>query len=518
MTRRNEAEGMSVPAHALMLQGTGSDVGKTVLVAGLCRLARRRGIKVAPFKPQNMSNNAAVCPDGGEIGRAQALQARAAGLPPHTDFNPVLLKPQSDTAAQVIVHGKVRQAAEAADYMSGRGALLTPVLESFQRLTTAYDLILVEGAGSPAEVNLRHGDIANMGFARAAGVPVCLVGDIDRGGVIAALCGTQSVLKRDDPEDAALIKSFLVNKFRGDVSLFEAGVNVIEEMTGWPCMGVVPWLACVSRLPAEDAIPANTPAPAGRAKCLKIVAPMMSRMANFDDADPLRQEDDVDFQFIPPGTPLPPDADCVILFGTKSSLSDMAFFRQQGWHHDVQAHVRRGGHVLGLCGGYQMLGRSLIDPDGVDGMAGAMEGLGLLDVETVMHTNKQTRQVEAVHAATGLPIQAYEIHAGVTDGPDCDRPFSLLADGQTDGAMRADRRVSGTYLHGLFAKDAFRRSWLAGLTAQSAPNAANDAANDAALGYAETVDRALDELADGLEQALDVEALFAHAAPPFQAF
>ncbi|MGC6472812.1 MAG: cobyric acid synthase [Parvibaculales bacterium] len=497
-------------ARALMFQGTGSDVGKTVLVAGLCRLMRRRGLRVAPFKPQNMSNNAAVCPDGGEIGRAQALQARAAGLVPHTDFNPVLLKPQSDTAAQIIVHGKVRQAAEAADYMSGRGVLLAPVLESFERLVSAYDLVLVEGAGSPAEVNLRRGDIANMGFARAAGVPVCLVGDIDRGGVIAALCGTQSVLQRDDPEDAALIKSFLVNKFRGDARLFDEGVATIEAMTAWPCMGVVPWLACVSRLPAEDAVPLTMPAKADGAKRVKVVAPMLSRMANFDDADPLRHEADVDFHFIKPGTPLPQDADVVILFGTKSSLGDMSFFRQQGWHHDLQAHVRRGGHVLGLCGGYQMLGRTLIDPDGVDGMAGQSEGLGLLDVETVMHPAKQTREVEAVHALTGRSITAYEIHAGVTDGPDRTRPFSILSGGETDGATSPDGRVAGTYLHGLFAQDDFRRKWLDSLV----PQTSSHPVQDGAAGYEQTVDQALDDLADGLETALDIEALIAQAAPP----
>lgn len=497
-------------ALALMLQGTGSDVGKSVLVAGLCRCARRRGLRVAPFKPQNMSNNAAICADGGEIGRAQALQARAAGVKPHTDFNPVLLKPQSDVMAQIIVHGKVHSSAEAGDYMSGRGFFLAPVMESFNRLVENYDLVLVEGAGSPAEVNLRAGDIANMGFAQAAQVPVCLVGDIERGGVIAALIGHQQVLQNDTSYggggegsgDADLIKGFLVNKFRGRLSLFDEGVAIIEKTTGWACYGVIPWLSCVSRLPAEDAVSLVSPLKKTSSSRLKIVAPMLSRMANFDDADPLRLDAGVDFHFIPPGQPLPLDADVVILFGTKSTRGDMDFLKQQGWHHDIHAHYRRGGHVLGLCGGYQMLGCGITDKDGLDGAAGTVEGLGLLQVDTFMHSQKTTRQVMAHHTASHKPIRAYEIHMGHTQGADTARAFAQLENGENDGAVSVDGRVSGSYLHGLFAEDDFRRAWLAAISGR------NNAGTDH---YENTVEAALDELADGLEAAVDVDGLLALA-------
>jgi adenosylcobyric acid synthase len=344
-------------ARALMLQGTGSDVGKSMLTAALCRIARRRGLKVAPFKPQNMSNNAAATAEGGEIGRAQALQARACGLAPRADFNPVLLKPQSDRTAQIVVHGRVRGTAEAADYFATRDVLRSAVEESFRRLTGEFDLVLVEGAGSPSEINMRARDIANMGFARAAGVPVVLVGDIDRGGVIAAIVGAKAVL---EPSDAAMIRGFVINKFRGDPALFASGMEEIERRTGWRSFGLVPWLAAASRLPAEDAVILDRPQ-AGHAGALRIVAPMLSRMANFDDADPLRAEPNVDFAFIPPGRALPRDADLVILFGTKSTRGDLAFLRAQGWDIDIHAHVRAGGHVLGICGGMQMLGRSVTD-------------------------------------------------------------------------------------------------------------------------------------------------------------
>ena len=347
-------------ARAVMVQGTASDAGKSVVVAGLCRAARRRGFRVAPFKPQNMSNNAAACGDGGEIGRAQALQARAAGLAPRTDFNPVLLKPQTDRGAQVVVHGQPVGMLHAADYRAGGGRLLGAVMESFARLVAEFDLVIVEGAGSPAEVNLRAGDIANMGFARRAGVPVCLLGDIDRGGVIAAVVGTAAVL---DPADRALIAGFLINKLRGDPALFEDGVRIIERHTGWPCFGVVPWVPAAQRLPAEDA--ASLPA-AGRARDgrVRIAAPVLSRLANHDDADPLRLEPNVDFEFVAPGRPLPPKADVVLLFGTKSTIGDLAFLRAEGWDHDILAHARAGGRVVGVCGGFQMLGTPRPRPGG----------------------------------------------------------------------------------------------------------------------------------------------------------
>ena len=481
-----------------MIQGTGSDAGKSTVVAGLCRIARRRGIAVAPFKPQNMSNNAAACPGGGEIGRAQALQARAAGLAPGVDMNPVLLKPQSDRTSQVVVHGRATPALGAADYMAKRGRLLAPVMESFERLAGAFELVIVEGAGSAAETNLRARDIANMGFARRAEVPVCLLADIDRGGVIAAVVGTKAVL---DPADSAMIRSFAVNKLRGDPRLFDDGVRDIVRRTGWPCRGVVPWLDAARRLPREDAASldgagAATPLRAGGR--IRIVAPRLSRIANFDDVDPLRMEPSVDFAFVPPGGPLPRDADVVLLLGTKSTLGDLAFLRAQGWDHDVIAHARAGGRVLGLCGGYQMLGRRVRDPRGVDGPAGEAPGLGLLDVDTVMEGEKSVRPVRGTCARSGTTIAGYEIHMGATTGADTARPFARI-EGRPDGALSPDGRIEGCYVHGLFAGDAFRARWLEGVRAGTA----------SALAYEAAVEQALDEVADGLEAALDVDALLA---------
>ena len=481
---------------ALMLQGTGSDVGKSVLTAALCRIAKRRGISVAPFKPQNMSNNAAACPDGGEIGRAQALQARAAGLAPHTDMNPVLLKPETDRAAQVVVHGKALTSMQAADYMANRDQLMGAVMESFDRLRHRYDLILVEGAGSPAEVNLRDRDIANMGFAIKAKVPVCLIGDIDKGGVIASLVGTQEVLAS---EDAAMIKGFIINKFRGDPRLFDDGVRFIEQRTEWPCFGVIPWLTATARLPAEDAVSLLSPQPSSSG-AIKIVAPMLSRIANFDDADPLRLEPGVDFEWLPPGQAIPRDADVIILFGTKSTLGDLDFLRQQGWDHDIHAHARASGTVLGICGGYQMLGQAIVDAEGHDGQPGSVNGLGLLDVETRMTETKRVTEVTGQFAGSDLSLKGYEIHTGVTDGPDTARPFAML-DGRADGARSMDGRIQGTYLHGAFASDDFRRAWLEKLGAKT----------DDALKYETAIDEALDALADGVEAALDVDRLLALA-------
>ena len=479
-----------------MLQGTGSDVGKSILTAAFCRIARRRGLSVTPFKPQNMSNNAAACPNGGEIGRAQALQARAAGLDPHPDMNPVLLKPQSDRTSQIVVQGKALTTMEAADYIAQRGSFLEAVMDSFERLSARHDLILVEGAGSPAEVNLRAGDIANMGFARRANVPVCLIGDIDKGGVMASLVGTQAVLGSDD---AAMIKGFLVNKFRGDPRLFDNGVSFVEQRTGWPCLGVVPWLTATARLPAEDAVSLQSPKPFNPG-ALKIAAPMLSRIANFDDADPLRLESGVAFSWVPPGQALPRDADLIVLFGTKSTLGDLAFLRAQGWDHDLLAHARSGGRVLGICGGYQMLGRSIADPNGYDGEPGSAAGLGLLNINTVMTGAKRVAPVRGMHIETQCPLSGYEIHIGTTDGPDTQRPFAILA-GQKDGARSANGSVQGTYLHGAFASDAFRQAWLKQMGATATSE----------LNYESSIDQALDELADGVEAALDIEQLFALA-------
>lgn len=484
---------------ALMLQGTGSDVGKSVLVAALCRIAKQRGLRVAPFKPQNMSNNAMACPKGGEIGRAQALQARAAGLEPHADMNPVLLKPQTDRTAQVVVHGKALSAMEAAEYMASRDQLLGAVLESFQRLIEANDLVIVEGAGSPAEINLRDRDIANMGFARGAGVPVCLIGDIDKGGVIASLVGTQDVLA---PEDAQMIEGFLINKFRGDPALFEDGVRAIEARTGWPCFGVVPWLSAPAVLPAEDAVSLQD-LPRSRTGSLKIVAPMLSRIANFDDADPLRLEPGIDFRWVPPGTPLPRDADLVILFGTKSTIGDLRFLREQGWDHDLIAHARAGGRVLGICGGFQMLGSEIRDPDGHDGPAGHETGLGLLNVRTVMTGDKRVVPATGNCARTGETISGYEIHVGETDGPDTARPFAIVR-GQAEGARSPDNRIQGTYLHGVFEADGFRRSWLSDAGAQT----------DNEMNFNARIESALDDLAEGVSRAVDIDALLNLASTP----
>ena len=487
-----------MPARALMLQGTGSDVGKSLIVAALCRIARRRGIAVAPFKPQNMSNNAAACA-GGEIGRAQALQARAAGLEPEVDFNPILLKPESDRQAQVVVQGKVANSLTAADYMARRDSRMGAVLESFARLANRYELIVVEGAGSPAEINLRAGDIANMGFARRVGMPVCLVGDIDKGGVIASLVGTQAVLAH---EDAALIRGFLINKFRGDPALFDDGIAAIESRTGWRSFGVIPWLPCAANLPAEDAVVLDRHRhDAGDG--LRIVAPMLSRMANFDDADPLRMEPGVDFRWVPPGDPLPRDADVVILFGTKSTLGDLAFLRAHGWDHDILAHARAGGRVLGLCGGFQMLGRTIDDAQGTDGPPGRAPGLGLLDVHTDMSAAKAVRTVRGRCVRTHLRVTGYEIHVGRTDGRDCVRPLFDL-DGRADGARSPDGLIEGSYLHGMFTDDGFRRAWL-----QQA-----GASDSSTLDYGAAVESALDALADEVEQALDIDALLACATAP----
>ncbi len=482
-------------ARALMIQGTGSNVGKSMLVAGLCRAANRRGIDVAPFKPQNMSNNAAVTEDGGEIGRAQALQAMAASLAPHTDMNPVLLKPETDTGAQVVVQGQRLATAEARDYFGLKPRLLAAVLDSFERLCRRHALVLVEGAGSPAEINLRRNDIANMGFARAADVPVILAGDIDRGGVIAQIVGTKAVL---DPEDAAQITGFLINRFRGDPRLFDDGYDAIAQRTGWRGYGVLPWFADAWRLPAEDAFDLEH-APGGGS--LHIVCLALSRIANFDDLDPLAQEPAVRLTMLGPGRVLPADADVVILPGTKSTRGDLAFLRAQGWDVDIAAHVRRGGRVLGICGGYQMLGRVLRDPEGIEGPPGETRGLGLLDIETEMTPLKALTRVNAVHAATGVAFSGYEIHIGRTSGADCSRPFAHI-DGAAEGALSADGHVAGSYLHGMFADDAFRAAWLAGHGQRGG------------AAYGARVEATLDALADHMETHIDVDGLLAAARPP----
>jgi adenosylcobyric acid synthase len=444
-----------------MFQGTGSDVGKSLIVAGLARAFANRGLKVRPFKPQNMSNNAAVTADGGEIGRAQALQARAARTPASVHMNPVLLKPQSETGSQVVVQGRVYATAKAVAYQSMKPDLMRFVLESFAHLKGQADLVLVEGAGSASEVNLRRNDIANMGFARTAAVPVVLIGDIDRGGVIASLVGTKAVI---DPADAALIRGFLVNRFRGDAVLFADGMGEIARATGWEALGLVPFFPDARLLPAEDALALDAPRAGKLDAHVRIVVPLLPHIANFDDLDPLDAEPSVDVVRVRPGEALPGDANLAILPGSKAAVADLAVLRSAGFHIDIAAHIRRGGTVLGLCGGYQMLGRIIDDPDGIEGPSGRIEALGLLDVETVLSGEKTLEPVRG-NTSTSVPFSGYEMHMGITRGPDCLRPFARRADGSPEGAVSADGRVFGTYIHGLFADDQQRSAWLMRLNA-----------------------------------------------------
>jgi len=474
-----------------MFQGTGSDVGKSLIVAGLARAFTKRGLAVRPFKPQNMSNNAAVTEDGGEIGRAQALQARAACTPANVHMNPVLLKPQSEIGAQIVVQGRVYGSAKAAAYQHMKRDLLPYVLDSYARLRCEADIVLVEGAGSAAEVNLRENDIANMGFASAANVPVVLIGDIDRGGVIASLVGTKAVLA---PEDAALVRGFIVNKFRGDPALFAAGMARIAQATGWEALGLVPHFAEARLLPAEDALALEHSRPAKPQARVRIAAPILPHIANFDDLDPLDAEPDVDLVRVRPGAAVPGDADLIILPGSKATIADLAALRVAGFDIDIAAHLRRGGLVLGLCGGFQMLGRTIADPGGIEGPPTVVEGLGLLDVVTKLAAQKR---LEPVRGATseGAPFSGYEMHMGVTEGPDCARPFARLADGSADGAVSADGRVIGTYVHGLFADDRQRAAWLTRFK------------GTATVAHATLVERTLDALAEHLAAHLDLDRL-----------
>ena len=483
---------------ALMLQGTGSDVGKSLLVAGLCRAFTQRGLTVRPFKPQNMSNNAAVTVDGGEIGRAQALQARACGVLPSVHMNPVLLKPQSEIGSQVVVQGRVLGNAKAREFQAWKPRLKAAVLESFAHIGREADLVLVEGAGSAAEVNLRANDIANMGFARAADVPVVLVGDIDRGGVIAQIVGTKAVI---DPDDAALVSGFLVNKFRGDPSLFGKGLDLIAQHTSWPSLGLVPFFVDAHKLPAEDAMALSQQTVSTNAGSgLRIVVPLLPRIANFDDLDPLRLEPSVELITVRPGTPLP-RADLILLPGSKATIADLADLRLAGWDIDILAHARQGGHVLGLCGGYQMLGTRIADPDGIEGPPGTCAGLGLLQVETVLTGDKRLTAVTGTSVGDDVPFAGYEMHVGRTTGPDTERPLLRYADGTVEGAHSADGRVAACYVHGLFAHDGQRSAWLRRL----------GSAATSGLDYEATVEATLDALAQHLARHVDLDRLLAMA-------
>jgi adenosylcobyric acid synthase len=484
-------------ARAIMLMGTGSDVGKSLIAAGLCRAFANRGVRVIPFKPQNMSNNAAVTVDGGEIGRAQALQARAARVDPTVHMNPVLLKPETERGAQVIVQGRRHATMTARDYFANRSRFLPTILDSFRKLAGEADLIVVEGAGSPAEVNLRDGDLANMGFAAAADIPAMLIGDIHRGGVIAAIIGTFAVLA---PEDQKRLKGFVINKFHGDPALFAEGRKFLQAQTGTPCLGIVPHFPAATRLPAEDAVALEQMLASNSANC-GICVLHLPRIANFDDIDPLRLESDVTLRFIEPGEAIPGDTRLVIVPGSKSTMADLAMLRAQGWDIDLAAHVHRGGHVLGLCGGFQMLGRRIHDPEGLEGQAGSVEALGLLDVETTLLSDKTLTRVTATHAPSGAPITGYEIHLGQTTGPDCARPFALIG-AESDGAISANGRIMGTYLHGCLTGDQFRRNFLTALGAEAG-----------SFAFEVEIERTLDELAAHLESHLDVERILALAGP-----
>ncbi|MBB1090874.1 cobyric acid synthase [Rhodopseudomonas palustris] len=499
-------------ARALMIQGTSSDVGKSMVVAGLCRAFARRGLVVRPFKAQNMSNNAAVASDSdlppgadgtrirGEIGRAQALQARACGVAPSIHMNPVLLKPQTDIGAQVVLRGRVLGNCPARIYHHMRQRLIPAVLDSFERLAAEADLVLVEGAGSGAEVYLRASDITNMRFAEAADLPVVFLSDIDRGGTMAALVGSYVLLNEGD---RARVVGYLINKFRGDFSLFEPGCRTITEQTGWPFLGVLRWFPGADRLPAEDSLALERAAAASRGR-LKVAVPRLQRVANFDDLDPLVAEPDVDLRWIQPGSPIPGDVDVVVLPGSKATRIELDLIRREGWDVDIHAHVRRGGRVVGLCAGFQMLGRVVRDPMGIEGAPGETAGLGLLDIETEISGDKRLVEIDARDRLSGRRVAGYEMHMGRTIGAGLDRPWLLLEEGagepRPEGAVSADGRVMGGYLHGLFGGDDFRSAWLTQIGAATS-----------GLDFEHRVEQTLEALADHCESNLDLDALLALA-------
>lgn len=474
----------------LMVQGTTSDAGKSTLVTALCRWLLRQGVDVVPFKPQNMALNSAVTADGGEIGRAQAVQAQACRLAPHTDMNPVLLKPNSDTGAQVIVHGRAVTCMNAVAYHDYKAIAMQAVLESHQRLSAAYSVVMVEGAGSPAEINLRAGDIANMGFAEAVDCPVILVADINRGGVFAHLVGTLELLS---PSEQARVKGFVINRFRGDIALLQPGLDWLEQRTGKPVLGVLPYVTDL-HLEAEDAIDARQATQAGR--LFKVIVPVLPRISNHTDFDPLRLHPQVDLQFIGPGQPIPP-ADLIILPGSKSVRGDLAQLRERGWDVAIARHLRYGGKVIGICGGLQMLGREVQDPLGLEGPAGSSPGLGLLDFVTALEAEKQLRNVRGTLGLEQAAVGGYEIHAGVTRGPALERPAVQLDDGRCDGAISADGQVLATYLHGLFEGSHSCAALLRWAGLEDAQTIDYDALRE----------RDIERLADLVEQHLDTARL-----------
>ncbi|MDG4552473.1 MAG: cobyric acid synthase [Candidatus Contendobacter sp.] len=475
----------------LMIQGTTSDAGKSVMVAGLCRLLARRGVRVVPFKPQNMALNSAVTVDGGEIGRAQAVQAQAAFLEPRIDMNPVLLKPNTDIGAQVIIHGKALANMDARRYHDYKPVAMRAVLESYERLRAAYDVVLVEGAGSPAEINLRDKDIANMGFAEAVDCLVWLVGDIDRGGVFAHLYGTLALLS---PSERARITGFIVNRFRGDVSLLTPGLDWLTRETGKPVLGVLPYLQGL-HLEAEDALP-REPGVAKDTERLRVAVPVLARISNHTDLDPLRLHPQVEVRWVRAGDAMPP-ADLIVLPGSKSTRGDLNRLREQGWDAAIRRHLRYGGKVIGICGGLQMLGRWVHDPAGLEGEPGSSPGLGFLDFETTLEPEKQLHRVEGRLSLDDAFVAGYEIHAGVSTGPALAHPAARLTDGRPDGARSDDGQLLGTYLHGLFdaapARDALLR-W-AGLAVRETPD------------YRQLREEGINRLADAMAAHLDLRWL-----------
>ena len=491
-----------MPGKTIMIQGTTSDAGKSILVTGICRVLARAGLSVAPFKPQNMALNSAVTAEGGEIGRAQALQARACGLEPSNDMNPVLLKPNTDIGAQVIVHGEVDSTLDALAYHERKPALLHAVMASYRRLQSRHDYIVVEGAGSPAEINLRDRDIANMGFAEAADCPVILVADIDKGGVFAHLVGTLALLSETERQRVA---GFVINKFRGDMELLQPGLTWLEQETGKPVLGVLPYLHGL-HLDAEDAISPDTDVEAGE-NALKVIAPVFSRISNHTDFDPLRLHPQVDFRFIGPGEAVPP-ADLVILPGTKNVRQDLQWLEDNHWLPALSRHLRYGGSLLGICGGYQMLGNVIADPLGIEGQPGSSAGLGLLQMETELRPQKQLHRVRGTLALNNAPVEGYEIHAGITQGKALQRPAVILQDRQ-DGAISEDGRIMGCYLHGMFDESAACAALLKWAGLEQA---------DMTEDYRDLRERQIERLADVIEEKIDILKIYPQMtfkSPPF---
>ncbi|HIF9172138.1 TPA: cobyric acid synthase [Photobacterium damselae] len=484
---------MQKTTQAIMVQGTTSDAGKSVLVAGLCRVLARKGIAVAPFKSQNMALNSAVTQDGGEIGRAQAVQAQACRIEPTVDMNPVLLKPNTDIGAQVIVQGKALADMDAVGYHNYKKVVMGPIMDSFAKLQAQYQTVVIEGAGSPAEINLRENDVANMGFAEKADVPVIIIADIDRGGVFAHLYGTLALLSESEQNR---VKGFVINRFRGDIKLLESGLDWLEQKTGKPVLGVLPYLHGLM-LEAEDAINSQQ-VESTTDQPLRVAVPVLTRVSNHTDFDPLRMHPQVNLMLVGKGEPLPP-CDLVIIPGTKNVRDDLAYLKEQGWDQQIQRHLRLGGKLMGICGGYQMLGQTIADPLGIEGKAGESQGLGYLDVTTVLEQEKQLKQVSGTLTLpnqASVPVRGYEIHAGVTTGVQVDAPIQL--ESGLDGQLGGDNQVFGTYLHGIFERqeacDAIL-SW-AGLEATQTPD------------FDQNREQGIDRVADTIEQYLDLEALW----------